>query len=66
LYSHLCEDHVGRKTTGNLCLSCRVLNCTQALEDQPFAKRDHITSHLRSHVPLKANPCLSCSKSFKW
>ncbi|KAI8919838.1 hypothetical protein DFJ77DRAFT_450137 [Powellomyces hirtus] len=66
LYLHLTDAHVGRKTTGNLCLSCRVLNCTQALDDQPFLKRDHITSHLRSHVPLKANPCQTCSKSFKW
>ncbi|KAJ3018795.1 hypothetical protein HKX48_002612 [Thoreauomyces humboldtii] len=66
LYSHLCEEHVGRKTTNNLCLNCRVLNCSQALEDTPFAKRDHITSHLRSHVPLKANPCTTCAKSFKW
>ncbi|KAI8816089.1 uncharacterized protein EV422DRAFT_547286 [Fimicolochytrium jonesii] len=66
LYSHLTEDHVGRKTTGNLTLQCRVLNCTHAVQDQAFTKRDHITSHLRSHVPLKANPCVTCAKSFKW
>ena len=55
LYSHMTDDHVGRKSTGNLCLSCKVVGCPQAATT--FAKRDHITSHLRSHVPLKANIC---------
>lgn len=42
LYSHLCNDHVGRKSTNNLCLTCDWANCgTQCV------KRDHITSHLR-------------------
>ncbi|KND04398.1 uncharacterized protein SPPG_00129 [Spizellomyces punctatus DAOM BR117] len=64
LYTHLTEEHVGRKTTGNLCLYCRVHGCPQG--STAFSKRDHITSHLRSHVPLKANPCETCTKSFKW
>ncbi|KAI9103074.1 hypothetical protein DFS34DRAFT_576562 [Phlyctochytrium arcticum] len=64
LYTHLTEFHVGRKNAGNLCLHCRVMGCTQ--NTTAFTKRDHITSHLRSHVPLKANPCESCAKSFKW
>ncbi|ORX53546.1 hypothetical protein DM01DRAFT_1046283 [Hesseltinella vesiculosa] len=60
LYSHLTADHVGRKSTGNLCLSCQWENCDVTVE-----KRDHITSHLRVHVPLKPHHCRYCEKSFK-
>ncbi|KAI8143897.1 hypothetical protein BJV82DRAFT_578497 [Fennellomyces sp. T-0311] len=60
LYSHLTNDHVGRKSTGNLCLTCHWDNC-----DVSVIKRDHITSHLRVHVPLKPHHCAFCSKSFK-
>lgn len=28
-------------------------------------KRDHITSHIRVHVPLKPHKCEFCGKSFK-
>lgn len=42
LYNHLCNDHIGRKSTGNLCLSCKWKDCNTSC-----AKRDHITSHLR-------------------
>ena len=28
-------------------------------------KRDHITSHIRVHVPLKPHKCDFCGKSFK-
>jgi hypothetical protein len=28
-------------------------------------KRDHITSHVRVHVPLKPHTCSICTKSFK-
>ena len=28
-------------------------------------KRDHITSHIRVHIPLKPHKCPSCGKSFK-
>ena len=52
LYSHLTNDHVGRKSTGNLCLICHWDNC-----DVSVIKRDHITSHLRVHVPLKPHHC---------
>lgn len=52
LYSHLTNDHVGRKSTGNLCLTCYWENC-----DVSVTKRDHITSHLRVHVPLKPHHC---------
>jgi hypothetical protein len=42
LYGHLCNDHIGRKSTNNLCLTCRWKDCGTVC-----AKRDHITSHLR-------------------
>lgn len=42
LYGHLCNDHIGRKSTNNLCLTCKWKDCGTAC-----AKRDHITSHLR-------------------
>jgi uncharacterized Zn-finger protein len=52
LYSHLTNDHVGRKSTGNLCLTCHWEDCEVSV-----IKRDHITSHLRVHVPLKPHHC---------
>lgn len=52
LYAHLTNDHVGRKSTGNLCLTCHWEKC-----DVTVIKRDHITSHLRVHVPLKPHRC---------
>ena len=42
LYSHLCNEHIGRKSTNNLCLTCNWKDCGTTC-----AKRDHITSHLR-------------------
>ncbi|CAG8699550.1 transcription factor PacC [Rhizophagus irregularis DAOM 181602=DAOM 197198] len=60
LYSHLSTDHVGRKSTGNLCLDCHWDDC-----DVRTTKRDHITSHLRVHVTLKPHICEKCKKAFK-
>lgn len=76
LYNHLCNDHIGRKSTGNLCLTCKWKDCGTTC-----AKRDHITSHLRGasvrrisqhlcsfllvHTPLKPHVCEVCSKPFK-
>ncbi|CDS01598.1 hypothetical protein [Sporisorium scitamineum] len=60
VYKHLCDDHVGRKSTNNLCLTCRWEGC-----DVSCAKRDHITSHIRVHTPLKPHNCDVCGKTFK-
>ncbi|BFZ63681.1 hypothetical protein YB2330_004813 [Saitoella coloradoensis] len=60
LYTHLTESHVGRKSTNNLNLTCAWDTCSTIC-----AKRDHITSHLRVHVPLKPHACRLCGKSFK-
>jgi hypothetical protein len=60
LYHHLSNDHVGRKATGNLCLECHWEKC-----EVKTGKRDHITSHLRVHVPLKPHSCETCNKAFK-
>ena len=60
LYHHLCQEHVGRKSQKNLQLKCQWDNCTSKTE-----KRDHMTSHLRVHVPLKPFACSTCSKRFK-
>ncbi|KAI0275329.1 hypothetical protein BC834DRAFT_1030032 [Gloeopeniophorella convolvens] len=60
LYNHLCNDHIGRKSTNNLCLTCKWKDCVTTC-----TKRDHITSHLRVHTPLKPHVCEICKKTFK-
>ncbi|KAL1955319.1 hypothetical protein VTO42DRAFT_8659 [Malbranchea cinnamomea] len=60
LYEHICERHVGRKSTNNLNLTCQWANCRTTT-----VKRDHITSHIRVHVPLKPHKCDFCGKAFK-
>jgi hypothetical protein len=60
LYEHICERHVGRKSTNNLNLTCQWNSCRTTT-----VKRDHITSHIRVHVNLKPHKCEFCGKSFK-
>ncbi|KAI9332888.1 hypothetical protein DFJ73DRAFT_855056 [Zopfochytrium polystomum] len=60
LYNHLTNDHVGRKKTNNLCLECHWESCSVVA-----AKRDHLTSHIRIHIPLKPHSCPICSRAFK-
>lgn len=60
LYDHLCDFHVGRKCNKNLSLACGWEGCNVVT-----VKRDHITSHLRVHVPLKPYACDTCGKRFK-
>lgn len=61
LYNHLCNDHIGRKSTNNLCLTCRWKDCQTSC-----AKRDHITSHLRgqsSHADCQHPPLIAVPRS---
>lgn len=60
LYHYLCQDHVGRKSQRNLQLNCHWNDCKVTTE-----KRDHITSHLRVHVPLEPFICFTYHKLFK-
>ncbi|KAI8076411.1 uncharacterized protein B0P05DRAFT_545778 [Gilbertella persicaria] len=60
LFNHLSDEHVGRKATNNLCLKCQWNNCGTIA-----AKRDHLASHLRVHLPLKPHQCSVCNKGFK-
>lgn len=60
IQDHICEKHVGRKSTNNLNLTCGWNSCRTTT-----VKRDHITSHIRVHVPLKPHKCDFCGKAFK-
>ncbi|KAI8615704.1 hypothetical protein BC830DRAFT_1040233, partial [Chytriomyces sp. MP71] len=63
LHHHLAEQHIGRKCLGTLSLQCRWRGCSHL---HPFGKRDHIVSHCRAHIAVKAHLCLECGASFKW
>jgi hypothetical protein len=52
LYDHVNQVHIGRKKTDNLCLSCHWANCNVVC-----SKRDHITSHIKVHIPVKPYKC---------
>ncbi|KAF2857056.1 hypothetical protein K470DRAFT_239030 [Piedraia hortae CBS 480.64] len=60
LFHHVSEDHIGRKKNNNLCLNCYWGNC-----DVSATKRDHLTSHVRVHLPLRPHRCEECGKTFK-
>jgi hypothetical protein len=57
---YICQRRSRRKSTNNLNLTCGWSNCRTTT-----VKRDHITSHIRVHVPLKPHKCDFCGKSFK-
>ncbi|KAI8617132.1 hypothetical protein BC830DRAFT_1052073, partial [Chytriomyces sp. MP71] len=57
---HVCGAHVGRKSSRNLCLTCGWRGCGQT-----YAKRDHLTSHLRMHIPMRPHVCPVCARAFK-
>ncbi|KAJ5379626.1 pH-response transcription factor pacC [Penicillium cosmopolitanum] len=57
---HICEWHIGRKTANNLILACQWRSCNAIA-----AKRYHITSHVRIHVPFKPHKCHVCDNSYK-
>ncbi|KAL1921739.1 uncharacterized protein VTP21DRAFT_10381 [Calcarisporiella thermophila] len=65
LYLHLCDEHVGRKSTNNLCLQCQWILQNGERCNASAQKRDHLTSHVRVHVPLKPHDCEICGKAFK-
>ncbi|ORY41320.1 putative transcription factor PacC, partial [Rhizoclosmatium globosum] len=60
LYDHLTNDHVGRGKGLELICRWGPGPCNQS-----YSKRDHLTSHLRIHVPLKPHSCPVCSRAFK-
>jgi len=41
------------------------LTCQWGTCNTTTVKRDHITSHIRVHVPLKPHKCDFCGKAFK-
>ncbi|KAJ3149435.1 hypothetical protein HDU89_003799 [Geranomyces variabilis] len=61
LYLHITDKHIGRRQTNNLSLVCAWDACALP----PFNKRDHVTSHVRIHVPLKPYVCPICGRAFK-
>lgn len=62
LLEHLSDDHVGRRSTNNLCLECKWNDCGATA-----AKRDHLVSHLKVHLPFKRESCrCTISMDFAW
>ena len=59
MQEHICEEHIGRWSQGNLDLACRWGACGRV-----FTKRDHITSHVKIHSEAKAERCAVCGKTF--
>jgi uncharacterized Zn-finger protein len=48
LLRHLSHQHIGKKATGTLSTHCLWENCGVMT-----AKRDHLMSHLKVHLPVK-------------
>ncbi|KAI8813617.1 hypothetical protein BJ742DRAFT_672645 [Cladochytrium replicatum] len=60
LRDHIVKDHIGKKSEGNLCLSCSWEGC-----GIQFKKRDHIVSHIKRHVESWPFSCMTCGRSYK-
>ncbi|KAJ1984382.1 hypothetical protein H4R34_000698 [Dimargaris verticillata] len=60
LFEHITKSHIGRKASNNLCLQCHWEECSFEAK-----KRDHITSHMRSHIDYRPHMCPYCRKTFK-
>nr|KAJ3421311.1 hypothetical protein HK105_003934 [Polyrhizophydium stewartii] len=60
LYEHICNDHIGRRITNNLCLVCYWKGCSFTRN-----KRDHLTSHVKVHITMKPFKCRTCKRRFK-
>ncbi len=71
LYNHLCNEHIGRKSTNNLCLTCKWKDCgTSCAKRGPYyqpspryAQSSLVTlSDICSavHTPLKPHSCEVC------
>ncbi|KAI8834643.1 hypothetical protein BJ741DRAFT_609602 [Chytriomyces cf. hyalinus JEL632] len=67
LYDHLTTVHVTKRIgKGNSDgLRCKWIHSPSNVCSSGFTKRDHLTSHLRIHVPLKPHPCPVCKRAFK-
>ena len=61
LYTHICEDHIGRKHPPTHEYHCLWGTCKHPMT----YKRDHLISHIMVHVPMKKFSCEICRKKFK-
>ncbi|KAI8615701.1 hypothetical protein BC830DRAFT_1054246, partial [Chytriomyces sp. MP71] len=62
VHAHVEQEHVGRKTHGNLILQCQWNECKVAIQ---FSKRCHILAHIKTHLPFSRVSCDLCGLAFK-
>ncbi|KAJ3331953.1 hypothetical protein HDU76_001733, partial [Blyttiomyces sp. JEL0837] len=60
IFNHLADYHIGQKGVKKLNWECRWENCRTNC-----AKRDHLVSHVRIHIPFKPHVCPVCQRAFK-
>eukprot|EP00835_Amoeboradix_gromovi_P006486 NODE_771_length_4382_cov_0.329442.p3 type:complete len:126 gc:universal NODE_771_length_4382_cov_0.329442:3966-4343(+) len=63
VYSHICEAHIGYKTSRFDIYSCPFSQSNVCQFSSP--KRHQLTSHIKIHLSLKFYACNFCDKSFK-
>ena len=63
VYSHICEVHIGYKSTKFDIYECPFQLKSHCAFKTP--KRHQLTSHIKTHLNLKFYACLYCPKSFK-